>query len=72
MCWIFAYNWKENSIPFLVEWLRRLEYRGYDSAWILAVNKDSEIFLEKEVWKVSNLASKINKNPKMPKQIFTA
>ena len=64
MCWIFAYNWKENSIPFLVEWLRRLEYRGYDSAWILAVNKDSEIFLEKEVWKVSNLASKINKNPK--------
>lgn len=63
MCWIFAYNWKQNSIPFLVEGLRRLEYRGYDSAWVFAVCPDKNIFLEKEIWKVSNLASKINKNP---------
>lgn len=63
MCWIFAYNWKQNSIPFLIEWLRRLEYRGYDSAWIVAVSSDKNIFLEKEIWKVSNLASKVNKNP---------
>ena len=64
MCWIFAYNWKQNSVPFLVEWLRRLEYRGYDSAWIFAVSPEKETFLEKEVWKVSNLATKISKNPK--------
>lgn len=62
MCWIFAYNWTKNSIPFLLEWLRRLEYRGYDSAWIFAISKEKNIFLEKEIWKVSNLASKINKN----------
>ena len=64
MCWIFAYNWKQNSVPFLVEWLRRLEYRGYDSAWVFAVSPEKEIFLEKEIWKVSNLATKISKNPK--------
>ncbi len=62
MCWIFAYNWTKNSIPFLVEWLRNLEYRWYDSAWILAINNSSDIFLEKAVWKVSNLATKIEKN----------
>lgn len=64
MCWIFAYNWKQNSVPFLVEWLRRLEYRGYDSAWVFAVSPEKETFLEKEIWKVSNLATKISKNPK--------
>ena len=62
MCWIFAYNWSKNSVPFLVEWLRNLEYRWYDSAWILCVNKDREIYLEKSIWKVSNLATKIEKN----------
>ena len=65
MCWIFAYNWKQNSVPFLVEWLRRLEYRGYDSAWVFAVSPEKETFLEKEIWKVSNLATKISKNRKV-------
>lgn len=62
MCWIFAYNWKENSIPFLVEWLRKLEYRWYDSAWVFWVSKTWEVFFEKAIWKVSNLASKVEKN----------
>ncbi|ATU05858.1 hypothetical protein BKN14_05510 [Candidatus Gracilibacteria bacterium HOT-871] len=64
MCGIFAYNGKQNSVPFLVEGLRRLEYRGYDSAGIFAVSPEKETFLEKEVGKVSNLATKISKNPK--------
>jgi len=62
MCWIFAYNWTKNSIPFLVDWLRNLEYRWYDSAGILCVNKECNIYLEKSIGKVSNLASKIEKN----------
>lgn len=62
MCWIFAYNWKNNSIDSLVEWLRRLEYRWYDSAWIVALNDEKEIFFEKAIWKVSNLAAKVSKN----------
>lgn len=61
MCWIFAYNWKENSIDLLVEWLRKLEYRWYDSAWVMWVNSKWEVFLEKAIWKVSNLATKVEK-----------
>lgn len=63
MCWIFAYNGKKNAIPLLVEGLRTLEYRGYDSAGIAAVNEKKEIFLEKATGKVSNLASKVQKHP---------
>lgn len=62
MCWIFAYNWKNNSIPYLIDWLKNLEYRWYDSAWIVCVTDKWDIYLEKSVWKVSNLATKIEKN----------
>jgi len=61
MCWIFAYNWKCNSVPLLVEGLRKLEYRWYDSAGVFWVTKNWKIFLEKAVWKVSNLAWKVEK-----------
>ena len=63
MCWIFAYNGRENPLPLLVEWLRNLEYRGYDSAGVFAVGADGHFFLEKAVGKVSNLATKVEKNP---------
>jgi len=49
MCWIFAYNWKEDSIPLLVDWLKKLEYRWYDSAWVFWVNKNGETYLEKSI-----------------------
>lgn len=62
MCWIFAYNWNKNAIPFLLEWLRNLEYRWYDSAWVVGVNLNKEIYIEKAIWKVSNLAWKVEKN----------
>ena len=68
MCWIFAYNGKENPIPILVEWLRNLEYRWYDSAWIFTCNTNGVSYLEKEIWKVSNLARKIkNSSPILEK-----
>ena len=62
MCWIFAYNWEKNSIPLLIEWLRNLEYRGYDSAWVFWISNSWETFLEKSVWKVSFLATKVDRN----------
>lgn len=71
MCWIFAYNWKNNSIPLLVEWLRKLEYRWYDSAWVFWVNNFWEIFIEKAIWKVSNLASEVEKKLDLNK-VFTS
>ena len=71
MCWIFAYNWEKNSIPLLVEWLRNLEYRGYDSAWVFWISKTGETFLEKSVWKVSFLATKVERNNEKDK-IFSS
>lgn len=62
MCWIFAYNGTENTIPFLVEGLRRLEYRWYDSAGVVGVDSEGNIFSQKAIWKVSNLATKVEKN----------
>lgn len=59
MCWIFAYNWKNDSIPFLLDGLKNLEYRGYDSAWIVWLNDKWEVFLEKAIWKVANLVTKV-------------
>ena len=32
MCGIFAYAGSANAVPFLIEGLRSVEYRGYDSA----------------------------------------
>ncbi len=62
MCWIFAYNGKKNCIPLLIEWLRTLEYRWYDSAWILWVTSDKKVFFKKAVGKVSALAAVVENN----------
>lgn len=64
MCWIFAYKWDKEASPFLLEWLKNLEYRGYDSAGICEINKAGEFYIEKAVWKVSNLATKVENSDK--------
>lgn len=61
MCGIFAYNGTKNAIPILVDGLQSLEYRGYDSAGIYAINQDWKSYLQKSVWKVSNLSSQVQK-----------
>ncbi|MDP6666315.1 MAG: glutamine--fructose-6-phosphate transaminase (isomerizing) [Dehalococcoidia bacterium] len=38
MCGIFAYAGTENAVPFLIDGLRSVEYRGYDSAGIAVVD----------------------------------
>ncbi len=62
MCGIFAYNGKNNTVPFLIEGLRNLEYRGYDSAGLFSINNSWEFTIEKAVGKVSNLATQVEKN----------
>jgi glutamine---fructose-6-phosphate transaminase (isomerizing) len=52
MCGIFAYHGPKNNAPqIVVEGLKRLEYRGYDS-WGIAYRVDNEIFIHKEVGKI--------------------
>lgn len=64
MCGIFAYIWNREATPYLINGLKNLEYRGYDSAWICVINNENDVYLEKEVWKVSNLATKVEKTGK--------
>jgi len=58
MCGIFAYTGKEKAIPILVDGLKSLEYRGYDSAGIYCAESGSI----KSVGAVDNLKKKINLN----------
>src|SRR5580704_19154303 len=62
MCGIVAYVGSKDCAPILVEGLRRLEYRGYDSAG-LAVDTGRGIEIVRAVGKLSNLDQALRKNP---------
>ena len=54
MCGIVAYIGQKEAFPIVLSGLKRLEYRGYDSAGI-ALLKDGNINIYKKEGKVSNL-----------------
>src|SRR5579875_3594665 len=60
MCGIIAYLGEDSAAPILLEGLKRLEYRGYDSAGILTVNDESQFELKKDVGKVLEIHEKLN------------
>ena len=53
MCGIVAYIGEKEAYPILIEGLKRLEYRGYDSAGVALLNGNLEI--HKKKGKVSDL-----------------
>jgi len=54
MCGISGYLGKRDAIPLVMEGIRWLEYRGYDSAGIAAISKN-QLYIEKRVGKVGEL-----------------
>lgn len=58
MCGIIGYTGPQNVAPILVDGLRRLEYRGYDSAGV-AILQPAGMYLERRVGRVRELASAI-------------
>lgn len=62
MCGIVGGVAQRNVVPILLEGLKRLEYRGYDSAG-LAVVHDSRIYRKREVGKVKGLETLIQNDP---------
>ncbi len=56
MCGIVGYLGKEDSVPILMNGLKRLEYRGYDSAGIAVINNEN-LHCIKKVGKVKELES---------------
>ena len=49
MCGIVAYTGQAPATPFLMDGLRRLEYRGYDSAGIAVISSEGQLALYRAV-----------------------
>src|SRR5690349_21008703 len=58
MCGIFGHLGKHNSAKICIEGLKRLEYRGYDSAGIAGINA-GELVACKEIGKIHALESAV-------------
>ena len=53
MCGIIGYSGKRDALPVIIKGLKRLEYRGYDSAGVCILNDSLKIIKKKG--KVSEL-----------------
>jgi glucosamine--fructose-6-phosphate aminotransferase (isomerizing) len=62
MCGIVAYIGTADALPVLMDGLRRLEYRGYDSAGVALWNRGG-IEVRKSVGRIAQLAQTIEENP---------
>jgi len=62
VCGIVGYTGPQSAITPLIEGLRRLEYRGYDSAGI-ALGTPNKLFIEKRAGKLSNLEQELSSIP---------
>src|SRR3954471_22967309 len=63
MCGIVGYVGPRQADDFLLEGLRRLEYRGYDSAGIATVTSDRHFHIAKAVGRIEKLAGRIGREP---------
>jgi glucosamine--fructose-6-phosphate aminotransferase (isomerizing) len=62
MCGIIGYIGPKDVVPVLIDGLRKLEYRGYDSAGV-AVVRSGSVDLRRSAGKLSNLEQVINTDP---------
>jgi glutamine---fructose-6-phosphate transaminase (isomerizing) len=61
VCGIIGITGRDDAVPQLVAGLRRLEYRGYDSAGVVAIGNDLEVV--KRAGKLDNLAEALDETP---------
>ncbi len=65
MCGIVGYTGDREAAPLLLDGLKKLEYRGYDSAGV-AVMRDGVISVEKVTGRIANLCEKTGDGKKVP------
>ncbi len=67
MCGIVGYVGEKNAQDFLISGLKRLEYRGYDSAGIVTLSSDGQPTLLRAKGKIVNLEEKLASNKREDK-----